>query len=200
MIPLAFLAVFSGLSLNLLLQFALGTTGSACDTLPKGETRRKLPYFQLGVLFVSVLFLWIIFTYVFPPSWKDFSVYFLLFPLSALICMGLELLRERFFPKFGPAIKVFSALTAYDGLAPVSLIITIVLAANFAGALVLVLFFVIGNMAAMLALNEIRRSSTLEWVPRFLRGSPLVIISMGLLSLISVSAAAVCFNILEVFP
>jgi len=200
MIQLATLAVFSGLSLNLLLQFALGAAGAAGDTFPKGETRRRLPYFQLGVLFVSVLFLWIIFTYVFPPSWKGFSEYFLFFPLSALICIGLELLRERIFPKFGPVTRVFSAFTAYDGLAPVSLIITFAVAANFAGAFVLVLFFVIGNMAAMLALNEIRRGSTLEWVPRFIRGSPLILISMGLLSLISVSAAVVCFKILEVFP
>ena len=200
MIALAALAVFSGLSVNLLLSFALGTAGAAGDKLPKGETRRRLPLFQLGVLFITVLFLWVLFTYVLPPSLKSFAAYFLFFPLSALFCKGLEFLRERFFPKFGPAVKVFSAYTAYDGLVPVSLVITFTLAGNFSGAVVLALFFVLGNMAAMLALNEIRRGSNLEWVPRFLRGSPLILISMGLLSLISVSAAGICFRVLDVFP
>jgi len=199
MIPLAALAVFSGLSLNLLLSFALGTAGSAGDTLPKGETRKQLPLFQLGVLFVSILILWVFFNHLLPSFLNGFSEYFLYFPFSALLCMGLELLRERVFPGFGSIKKVFSAFTAYAGLVPVSLFITSVLAVNFAGAFVLALFFVLGNMAAMLILFEIRRRSMLEWVPAYLRGSPLVLISMGLLSLISVSAAGVCFKILEVF-
>jgi len=200
MITLAALAVFSGLSLNLFLSFAVGAGGAARDSLSKSQTRRQLPVFQFAVLFVSIIFLWIIFTYLLPSSWTGFLVYFLFFPLSALVCMGLEFARERLFPKFGSTVKVYSAFTGYDGLAPASLIITCALAANFASALVLALFFVLGSMAAMLTLNEIRRRSTLEWVPVQLRGSPLVFISMGLLSLIAVSAAGICFRILEVFP
>jgi electron transport complex protein RnfA len=120
--------------------------------------------------------------------------------------MGLELLWERIFPlilsqvfpKHAGIKKVFSAFTAYDGLAPVSLLITFTIAGSFIGAFVLALFFVVGNLAAMLALNEIRRRSNLESVPLFLRGSPLILISMGLLSLVSASAAGICFMILEV--
>ena len=96
-------------------------------------------------------------------------------------------------------LKVFSAYTAYDGLVPASFMITFALAENFAGAVVLSLFFALANLAAMLILNEIRRRSALEWVPRCLRGSPLILISMGLLSLLSASAAGICFKILEVF-
>ena len=199
MIHLAGLAVFSGLSLNLLLQFALGTAGVAYDSHSKNESGRQLPFFQLGVLFVSVLFLWVFFTSVFPPHWRSFLEYFLFFPLSALVCMGLEFLREWALPKYGNMDKVFSAFTAYDGLVPVSLLLTYALAGDFASAFVIVLFFVLGNLAAMLALNEIRRRSALEWVPRYLRGSPLVFISMGLLSFISAAVAGICFKILEVF-
>jgi len=203
MIYLAALAVFSGLSLNLLMSFALGTAGTAGDNLPKDHARRELPLCQLGILFISVIFLWFLFTYVFPPAWRGFSEYFLFFPLSALVCMGLEFFREavlpRIIPKLGRTIKVFSAHTAYDGLVPVSLIITLVAANKFASVFILALFFTLGNAAAMLILNEIRRRSALELVPRFLRGSPLVLISMGLLSIIFVSAAALCFRILEVF-
>ena len=203
MITLMSLSVFSGLSLNLLLSFAIGAAGTAGDGLPKGQTRREIPLCQLGFLFVSVLFLWVIFNYVFSPFWRGFSVYFLFFPLSALVCTGLELIREQVFPIIIPCLgstrKVFSAFTAYDGLVPASLIITFLLAGDFLSAFVLALFFAIGNLAAMLILNEIRRRSTLEKVPRYLRGSPLVLISMGLLSLIFTSAAGLFFKILEVF-
>jgi len=203
MISLAALAIFSGLSLNLLLSFALGAAGIAGDRLPKGQSARALPVCQLGFLFIAVLFLWVVFTYVFPPHWRGFSEYFLFFPLSALICLGLELFREqvlqRFIPKLGAAKKVFSALTAYDGLVPASLIITITVAGSFLSAFIITLFFALGNLLAMLILNEIRRKSTLEWAPRFLRGSPLILISMGLLSLIFASAAGLFFKLLEVF-
>jgi len=207
MIPLAALAVFSGLSLNLLLSFALGTAGIVKDTLPKGVTHRQIPFFQLGVLFLSVLFLWVVLTYLIPSTWLVFFEYFLFFPLSALACMGFELLGEWIIPKLFPAraaklkgaVKIYSALTAYDGLALVSFIITFALAGSFAGAVVLALFFVLGNLTAMLILNEIRRRAALEWVPRYIRGSPLILISMGLLSLISASVAVICFRILEAF-
>jgi electron transport complex protein RnfA len=201
MIPLASLAIFSGFSLNLLLQFALGTAGAAIDSLPAGSAgRRRLPFFQFFVHFVSVLFLWVFFTHIMPSRWGGFSEYFLFFPFSALVCMGSEFLGERFIPRppsaSGSFLKVFSAFTAYDGLVPVSLLITLTLAANFTEAFVLVLFFVLGNMAAMLVLYEVRRRSEMEWVPRHLRGSPLILVSMGLLSLIASSAAVLFFRML----
>ena len=192
MIPLAALAVFSGLSLNLLLQFALGTSGAA--GIQKG--RRGLPLFQLAVLFVSVLFLWVLIRFLFSPFWKSLSEYFLFFPFSALVCMGLERLKKKFFPAVETK-RVFHDLTAYDGLVPASLLITLSLASGFADALVLSLFFALGNLAAMFILNEIGRKSTLEWAPRFIRGNPLILISMGLLSLISAVIAGICFRILE---
>ena len=208
MISLAALAVFSGLSLNLLLQFALGTASVAGDSFHKKKAGRELPLVQLGFLFISALFLWVFFNYIVPAYWRGFSEFFLFFPLSALVCMGLELLEERILPQVFPQIfpnpgtkinKVFSAFTAYDGLVPASLMITTFVAGNFADAFILTLFFALGNLTAMLILDEIRRKSALEWMPRYLRGSPLILISMGLLSLISVSVAGICFKILEVF-
>jgi len=205
MISLAALAIFSGLSLNLLLQFALGTACVVGDRTDK--EKRELPLFQFGVMFFSVLLLWIIFSGILPFRWRGFLEYFLCFPLSALVCAGLELLGERILlrlvpriqPKFEGVHKVFSAYTAYDGLVLVSLIITLGISGSFAGALVLSLFFALGNLTAMFVLNEIHRKSTMELVPRFLRGTPLILISMGLLSLISASAAGIFYKILEVF-
>jgi electron transport complex protein RnfA len=191
MIPLAALAIFSGLSLNLILSFALGAAGMA------GETRGKrgIPIVQFGIMFISILFLWIIITVLLPPHWRGFAEYFLFFPLSAMACMGLERIVDRILPEFRS--KLFNSSSGYDGLVPISLLITLSLAADFLQAFVFALFFVLGNLAAMLVLNEIRRKSTLEKVPAFLRGSPLVLISMGLLSLITGTTAVICFRILE---
>jgi len=203
MISLVGLAVFSGFSLNLLLQFALGAAGVAGDVVGKTETRRRFPIIQTGILFFSSLSLWFFFTHLVPNFLKGFAEFFLFFPLSALLCMGLELLVKRVFSKALPSnkgmLKVYSAFTAYEGLVPASLIITFLAAKNFTSAIVLSLFFAVGNLVAILILDEIRRRSTLEWVPHHLRGSPLMLISMGLLSLISVSIAGICFRMLEIF-
>jgi Na+-translocating ferredoxin:NAD+ oxidoreductase subunit A len=164
MVYIAGLAIFSGLSLNLLLVF---------------------------------------FEYFLPAFWRGFSEFFLFFPLSALVCMGLERLIERILPrifsKFKGMRKSFSAITAYDGLVPASLIIIFIAAEAFTDVLVIALFFVLGNLTAMLTLNEISRKSSLERVPKFLRGTPLILVSMGLLSLISIFAAGIFLKILEVF-
>ena len=203
MIYLAALAVFSGLSLNLLLLFALGAAGAASDVSSRDRlSLNRLPVSQFGILFLSVLFLWLVFSHVLPPNWKGFSEYFLFFPFSALTCAGFEFLGGRIYHratgKPEGIRKVFSAITAYEGLVPVSLFITLSLAVNLAEAATLALFFSLGNMTAMLILNEIRRRAALEKVPRFLRGSPLILLSMGLLSLIFGAAAGICFKILEV--
>ena len=203
MISLVGIAVFSGLAMNLLLQFALGITGAAKDTVRITETSLSVPLIQLAILFFSSIFLWVFFAYLMPNYWKGFSELFLFFPLSALMCIGLEYLGERiiarFFSKYEGIKKVFPAFTAYDGLIPAALIITFLAAENFLSALVLALFFAIGNLTAMLVLNEIRRKSTLEWIPNYLRGTPLIIVSMGLLSIISVSVAGICLKVLGIF-
>ena len=200
---IAGLAVFSSISFNLLLHFALGTAGVAGDAQNKENSRTELPYVQFGIQFISALFLWGFFNYAVPAFWKAFSVFFLVFPLSALVCIGLEILAERVLSRsltdFSGIKRTFTALTAYDGLVPASLLISLAVADNMADAFILSLFFAIGNLIAMLILNEIRRRSFLEWVPQYLRGSPLILISIGLLSLIAASAAGMLFKILEVF-
>ncbi|MDR2617537.1 MAG: hypothetical protein LBC62_01590 [Treponema sp.] len=191
---LAALAVFAGLSLNLILQFALGTRGVLLFTRDSRET--PFPVFQMANLFVSVFVLWAAYYYILRPLSGGALEYFLLFPLSALVCLGFESLRKKVSPK-QESPGAFSASTAYGGLVPVSLIMTIHLALTVFDAAVLAFFFALGCFLALLILGEIRRRSGLEWVPRYLRGSPLVLISMGLLSMIFAAAAWICFRVLE---
>ena len=196
MISLTALAVFSGLSLNLLLTFAIGSSG-----IVSGLNReRKLPYVQIIVLFFSVIMLWIVLNYIFTFLSGGFLVFFLLFPFSALSCYSLELLIEVLIKRFAvknPLIaslgktKIYHSFTAYDGLVPVSLFITMNLAWNLSSAIILSLFFALGNLLAILILDEISRRAGVEKVPRALRGSPLILISMGLLSFVFASLAGI---------
>jgi electron transport complex protein RnfA len=184
-LQLAALAVFSGLSMNLLLQCGLGMRGAA------REGERASPFIQSGLVFLAVLILWVFFSYLFSPG---FFEYLLLFPLSALICAGLERLL------FGLVLKRAAPKSPdccfCDGVAAAALFLTLHLASGFLEAAVLSLGFALGTLLALLILAELRRRSRMEAVPRFLRGSPLTLISMGLLSLIFSSAALIFYRAL----
>jgi electron transport complex protein RnfA len=184
-VQLAALAVFSSLSMNLFLQCGLGMRRAVQDG------GKPLPFVQVGLLVLAVLILWVFFSYL--PA-LGFFAYLLLFPLSALVYAGLErlffrLVLKRKFPQ--PQVCFFC-----DGLAAAALFLTLHLASGFIEAAVLALGFALGLLLSLLILAEIRRRSRMEAVPRFLRGSPLVLISMGLLSLIFSSTALIFYRAL----
>jgi electron transport complex protein RnfA len=182
---LAALAVFSSLSMNLFLQCGLGMGGA----VRKWET--PLLFFQTGTVFLSVLLLWVVFAYILPLG---FFEYLLLFPSSALVYAGLERFLFRIILK--KEIPETRIIGFCDGLTAASLFLTLHLASGFIEAAVLALGFALGVLLALLILNEIHRRSCMEAVPRFLRGSPLALISMGLLSLIFSSAALMFYQAL----
>jgi electron transport complex protein RnfA len=179
------LGLLSGLSLNLLLQCGIGMEGIAA------EREGRIPCLQIGLLFVTVPALWMFFSLV--PSLPGFYGYILLFPLSAVFLCGMELLVSL----GGRPVKgLFEPVTAYDGLGAAALFITMNTASRFIEAAVLSAGFSLGLLLSLLILREIRRRSRMEAVPRFLRGSPLILVSMGLLSLVSGASAAIFFRIL----
>jgi electron transport complex protein RnfA len=187
----AVLGVCSSLSFNLILQFGLGM-GAASSS---GEEYR-FPFIQTFIVFVSVLLLWPVFVLAAGLFSLGIFEYILIFPMSALICFGLEHFISLLALKGGKMERTFSASTAYDGLAAAALFITLNLAERFSEAVLLAFGFALGILASLLMLAEIRRRASMEAVPRFLRGSPLILVSMGLLSLIFSSAAAVLFKVL----
>jgi electron transport complex protein RnfA len=215
---LAALGVFSSLSLNLVLQFGLGMRG-----ISAGRRRNHpVPFLEAGVIFLSVLILWLFLTYVLAPLQLGFFWYILLFPLSALACAGVERFLTRLVPvqaagdenrgsppefsadavyrspegkKRNP--RLFRGISAYDGLVPLALLLTLNVGITFVEAAVLSLGFALGILLASLILKEIRRRSSLEAVPSLLRGDPITLISMGLLTLIFGFAAAMFFNALR---
>jgi electron transport complex protein RnfA len=208
MTALGVLAVWSGLSLNLLLQFGLGICGIIPnrDALPDKQTDNafwKIHGYSSLILCIAVFVLWLFFTYALTPLTLGFLEPFLLFPLSVSTCTALELFFSLVFPKKrnGSTVPAENApaltpVSAYNGLVLAALLITLRLAASPVEALVLSLGLSLGRLAAALILREIYKRSCLEAVPRLLRGSPLIIISMGLLSLTFSAGAAIFFRVL----
>jgi electron transport complex protein RnfA len=190
--PLALFAVFSGLSVNLVLQFGLGMRGVAISQM----AGKKPPLVKLGLLFVSVVLLWVVFSYIVSFLPLGFFTYVFLFPLSSAAYFGFEYLAYRFMVKKN--VESDNPIGFRDCLAAAALFITLNVAGGFVEALALCFGFVLGILLVYLILGEIRRRSMLEAVPPFLRGTPITLVSMGLLSLIFSSAALVFFRVLGV--
>jgi electron transport complex protein RnfA len=174
----AALALCAGLSLNILLQWGIGIEQYEHEP----ELRPESLLFQGGAQFLTALLFWCLFSFVFSPLSAGFFQNFLILPLIFAAQKGLERLSRHLFA--GSENRPLPLSNAYIGLSFLSLILTLRLAASFPQALVLALSFALGSMLALLILRAIGRRSALEQAPAFLRGAPLTLIAMGLLSLI----------------
>jgi hypothetical protein len=227
MSALAALAVFSGLSLNLLVQFGLGIRELV--DLADSESRAPAHKREWGgitspgwiVVFATALLLWFFFTYALIAPAFGFLESFLLLPATLVVSTALNLVFAYFFPGGKITRKAVVGLkrpslvlhrliksaglsgrllkgSSCNGLALVSLFMTLRLALTPAEALALTLGFSLGVLLAALILREINRRSSLEAVPATFRGVPLTLISMGLLSLIFSSVSAILLRVLGV--
>jgi electron transport complex protein RnfA len=163
----------------------------------------RYTFFQWSILFFSVFIFWLFFSYILSPLALGYLEFFLLFPLVTAAGKGFEAIVRYFFP-FHPGAyikssgaELFSAETAYNGLIIAALILTLRLAGSVVEAAVLSLGFSLGGVTSALILRDIHRRSLLERVPYALRGMPLLLISMGLMSLIFSSVSAIFLRILE---
>jgi electron transport complex protein RnfA len=194
---LAALGVFAALACNLILHFGLGIR--ALTEEKKDDKTACRAFFtgrllEGGLIFLSVLVLWIVFTYLLGPLRLGFFRFILIFPLSAPVCAGIETLLRRVLKWKRP--PVFSTISACEGLIPAALFLALQTAAGLLEAAVLAFFFVLGILLPAFALEEIRRRADFETVPRFLRGSPLALLALGIMSLVFTSVAALFFSVL----
>jgi electron transport complex protein RnfA len=193
------LVVFSGLTLNLMLQMGLGIRDIGLHI----DRFIRYTFFQWGILFFSVFIFWFFFSYILSPLALGYLEYFLLFPLASVAGKGFEAIARYFFPFLlkvhikSSGSELFSAETAYNGLIMAALVLTLRLAGSIAEAVVLSLGFSLGGLMSALILRDIHRRSFLERVPQALRGMPLLLISMGLMALIFSSLAVIFLRILE---
>jgi Na+-translocating ferredoxin:NAD+ oxidoreductase subunit A len=194
---LVILAIFSGLSMNLILQFGLGLKGIAFDE----NIGKERLLAGSGILFATVMFLWVIFIFIRSILFLGLLEYVVLFPVSSLIFSIFECLVNRFILKKnaeqGRTILFGDSLTG-GALAGAALFMTLNVACSLYEALVLSLSFSCSAALVIVVVGEIRRRAEMEAVPRRLRGGPLALIAMGLLSLIFVSGALMLFGVLGV--
>ena len=192
---LLLLAVFSGLSINLFLQLGLGIRGI---TLGVNIGKERLLAGVL-LLFLSVILLWLFFIFIRSVFFMGSFEYILLFPASYLAFSVLEYFTNRFILKCDALHgELYPLSTTHSGaaLTGAALFIVLNIASDFPEALSLSLGFSCGTALVYVVVNEIRRRAGIESVPRWLRGAPLTLIAMGLLSLIFSSGALMIFRIL----
>jgi len=218
------LAVFSGLSMNLILRFGIGLQRISLDggaPLRDSENNAKYVFFiQPGVLFISVMLLWLFFSGVQSVLFLGFLEYILIFPACSLFFVFIEYLARRLVLKTnwrGEIVSRNRIISDYlfidgsladadqaslngmfSGMAGAALFVILGLAGSFAQAVTLSFGFSAGASLAVMIVGEIRRRSAMQAVPDCLKGGPLVLAAMGLLSLVFISAAAVFYSVLGV--
>jgi electron transport complex protein RnfA len=186
------LAVFSGLSLNLLIHLGIGIR----DFNQEPNRPFRFTLFQWFALFASIMVLWCLFTYIFTPLSLGFFEYFLFFPLIATLGKFWKFLFVRLFPREDSEERLFSIFSVHNGLVTSALLITIRLAGSLSGALALALGFSLGFLAAVFILRAILDRFSGEIIPSPLRGVPLLLISLGLLALIFSSLSVIILPLL----
>jgi len=217
------LAIFSGLSMNLILRFGIGLQqiASGRDSVPSGSAPSGknsgwVFFIWPGIYFVSVLLLWLFFSSVQSVLFLGFVEYILVFPVSSLFFSVIEYLVKRLNKSLGGEIipldcfsfmgdcggvlhNVLHNAVANGAMAGSALFIILGLSGGIAEAATLSFGFSAGAALAVLIIGEIRRRSLMEAVPRCLKGGPLVLVTMGLLSLVFTSAAVIFYTVLGAY-
>lgn len=186
------LFIFAAFHLNLFLCFGLG--------IRELVSRKRRSVFQIScpwaVVFPATVLLWVFFEKILLRICPWFPVYLALYPLALCVCFGLETGLVKAFPALGSALSGRFKTGSYAGLTAASLLLTMRLAVNFGEVLLLALACSGGALFAAVVIAELRKRSRWESLPAGLRGNPVTLISMGLLSLVFSAAAVIILKVL----
>jgi len=185
------LLIYSGFTINLVLQCALDLNGVAESRNPYNISS----LIKLGLIFLSVIILWFLFSRILFSISSGLFIYVLLFPVSAIFYSGLEYLVFRLLIKKDMLRDSFVSFPG--GITAVAAFICINISGKFFEVAVLSFGFVAGIFMINLIVTEIRKRAALETIPVFLRGKPLVLIAMGLLSLVFTTASFFIFRMIN---
>jgi electron transport complex protein RnfA len=171
------LIIFSAFTMNMALQCALGLKGT---DIP--GNCRKTTLIRLLIIFISVVLLWFLFSKILGSFFSGTLIFVLLFPVSYMVYSGLEYLVFCYFVKKNTEDENFISFP--DGITAVATFICINIANGFLEVIVLSFGFMAGILLVIIIIMEIKKRAELEAVPRFMRGTPLILVTMGMLSLI----------------
>jgi electron transport complex protein RnfA len=185
------LLIYSGFTINLILQCALGIKGVVES---KGAVNIST-LVKAGLIFFSIIFIWFFFSRILNSFFSGILIYILLFPFSVIVYDTLEYLIFNYLIK--KDAQNDSIISFPGGITAVSVFICINLARGFLETVILSFGFISGIFLVNLIIREIRRRAALEAVPLFLRGKPLVLIAMGLLSLVFTTVSLLLFRMIN---
>jgi Na+-translocating ferredoxin:NAD+ oxidoreductase subunit A len=172
------LVIFSAFTMNLTLQCALGIKGAAFS----GNCGRKTSFIRLLIIFISVILLWFLFSKMHNSIFSGMLVFIIMFPVSYMIYSGLEYIVFKYL--FKENMENESFISFPEGITAVAVFICLNIANGFHEVFLLSFGFTAGILLVIIIISEIKKRSELEAVPRFMRGTPLVLVTMGMLSLI----------------
>jgi len=191
-IPFVVLIILSAFSMNLTLQCALGIKGAAESKDPGHFSN----FLKLGIILFSVILLWAFFFKLLHSMFSGVYIYILIFPVSYIVYEALE---HLFFYQLLKKRKVTECSISFPGgITAAAVFICVNIADNFLHAALLSFGFAAGICLVLIITGEIRRRAALEAVPLFLRGKPLVLISMGMLSMVFSVSALLLFRMIGV--
>jgi len=191
-ITLILLVIFSAFNMNLALQCAMGIKGA-----PESKNcSRKSTFINLCIIFFAVIVLWLFFTIMSLALIEGLFIYILIFPVSFMAYEGIQYLSLKYLFKYEIGNDSFVCFPG--GITAAAVFVCINIAGNFLEAVMLSFGFTAGIMIVFLIIREIRRRAALEAIPQFLGGNPLILISMGLLSLVFSTASLMVLRIIGV--
>jgi electron transport complex protein RnfA len=164
--------------MNLILQCALGIKGIS-EAKKYGNISA---FIILGIIFISIILLWLVFSRLFYSMIPGMFIYILLFPVSYIVYEGFEYFIFCYLMKRDPEDERFISFPG--GITAAAVFVCVNIANNILETIVLSFGFSLGIYLVYLITREIRKRAYLEKVPSSLRGKPLVLIAMGLLSLV----------------
>jgi len=189
-ITLITLLIFSVFNMNLALQCALGIKRAS----ESRNCTRKSTFISLCIIFFAVIVLWSFFTAMSFAAVEGLFIYILIFPVSFMAYEGIQYLFLKHIIKSD--IENESFVCFPGGITAAAVFICINIANNFLETVILSFGFTAGIMIVFLIIREIRRRAALEAIPQFLSGNPLILISMGLLSLVFFTASLLVLRII----
>jgi len=185
------LLIYSCFTINLLLQCALGIQGAAGS---QGRIKTT-ELIKTALIFLTGMLLWI-FSNVVMGFMANIVMYILIFPLSSIFYDAFEYLVFKFIIK--KEIDNNSFISFPGGITAVIVFICVNIAGSFLEAAVLMIGFSSGILLVNFIIREVRRRAALEAVPASLRGKPIVLVTMGLLSLVFTTVSLLLFRMIGV--
>jgi electron transport complex protein RnfA len=176
--------------MNLILQCGIGIKGVA----ESKNTIDASTFVKSVIIFFAVILLWLFFSKIVILISSGVFIYVLLFPVTSIVYNGLEFLIFRYLLEKDP--KEEDIISFPCGITAIAAFICINIADDFLQAVVISFGFTVGIFLVNLIVREIRKRAALEAVPVFMRGKPLVLVSMGLLSLIFSTASLLLFRVI----